>query len=209
MLNNLGINLNLAPVVDISTNKKDYMYERSLGENAKLTAQYAKTVIETSKTTKVSYTLKHFPGYGNNLDTHKGISIDKRSREEIYQKDLEPFREGIKAGAEAVLISHPIVMSIDNENPASLSTKIHQLLRKELNFTGVIITDDLAMKAVAEDEENVIKAIIAGNDLIITADYKQAIKAMKQGLEKEKIKQEEIDKAVFKVLAWKYAKKLL
>lgn len=209
MLSNLGINLNLAPVVDIATNSNDYMYERSLGENAQLTAKYAKTVIETSKTTKVSYTLKHFPGYGNNLDTHTGTAIDKRTYEEIYQKDLEPFREGIKAGAEAVLISHNIVTSIDNKNPASLSIKVHQLLREKLNFTGVIITDDLAMKAVASDKENAIKAIIAGNDLIITADYKQAIKSVKQGLANGKLKQEDIDKAVFKILSWKYAKKLL
>ena len=79
ILSELGINLNLAPVVDVSTNPNDYMYQRALGENTQITSKYAKIVIEESKKFDVSYTLKHFPGYGNNEDTHTKTSVDNLS----------------------------------------------------------------------------------------------------------------------------------
>ena len=111
-LNNLGINLNLAPVVDVTTNSSDYMYVRALGENTAATAEYAKTVIEASKKTHVSYTLKHFPGYGNNTDTHYNSSVDNRTYESIVRNDLPPFEAGIDALAENILVSHNIVKSM-------------------------------------------------------------------------------------------------
>ena len=92
LLYNLGINLNLAPVVDVSTNKNDYIYQRTLKQNTELTSTYAKTVIEASKKGKVSYTLKHFPGYGSNTDTHSGIAVENKSYEEILKNDLPPFK---------------------------------------------------------------------------------------------------------------------
>ena len=95
ILYELGINLNLAPVADVTTNEKAYMYKRSFGQNAPLTSEYIKTVIENTDY-KVSYTLKHFPGYGNNVDTHKGIAIDERTYENFINNDFKPFIEGIK-----------------------------------------------------------------------------------------------------------------
>lgn len=92
LLNELGINLNLAPVVDVSTNPDDYIYERTIGEDINITSEYAKTVIKASKDTNVSYTLKHFPGYGSNLDTHNGISIDKRSYKELLKNSLHHLK---------------------------------------------------------------------------------------------------------------------
>ncbi len=208
-LSNLGINLNLAPVVDVTTNPLDYMYQRSLGENTEKTAEYAKTVIEASKEGTVSYTLKHFPGYGNNSDTHKGSSKDTKSYEEIEKIDLPPFKAGIKAGAEAVLVSHNIVESIDAENPASLSPKINKILRENLNFKGIIITDDLYMGAVSEDSEAVIKSVQAGNDIIIVTDYKKSIEDIQKAIENGTISLEKIDKMVTQILAWKYYKGLM
>ena len=120
LLSNLGLNLNLAPVVDVATDPSAYIYDRTLGQNASVTSEYAKTVIEASKGTKVSYALKHFPGYGNNTDTHIGTAVDNRSLESIMNNDILPFKSGINAGAEAVLISHNTVTSIDSTNPASL-----------------------------------------------------------------------------------------
>lgn len=209
ILKELGINLNLAPVVDVSTNPSDYMYERTIGQNADITADYAKTVITASKNTGVSYALKHFPGYGNNKDTHTGSSIDERKYEEIVNNDLKPFKEGIQQQAEAILISHNIVNSIDPENPASLSTNIHNLLRKDLNFTGIIITDDLAMASVSNIEDVTVKAILAGNDLIITTDYKTSIETVKKALQNQTISEDQINKLAFRVLAWKYYKGLM
>ncbi len=170
LLSELGINLNLAPVVDIAGNTWDYMYDRSISGDKEVAANYAKTVVEASKGLGVSYTLKHFPGYGNNVDTHTGTSVDKRSYEDLMNKDIVPFKVGIEAGAEAVMVSHNIVKAIDKDNPASLSPEIHKLLRGELGFTGVIITDDIAMYAASSVKNATVNAILAGNDRVITTN---------------------------------------
>ena len=199
----------MAPVVDVSTNESDYMYNRTLGEGTALTSTFAKSVIEASKEGKVSYTLKHFPGYGNNLDTHKTSSTDTKTYEEICEKDLPTFKEGIEAGAEAILVSHNIVSSIDGENPASLSKKIHEVLREELKFSGVIITDDLYMGAVAKDNEAVIKAVNAGNDLIIVTDYEKSIEEIKEAVNAGKIDENRIERMAERIIAWKYYKGMI
>ena len=209
LLYNLGINLNLAPVVDVSQDKNDYMYYRTIGLDKTLTSEFARVVIESSKNSGVSYTLKHFPGYGNNIDTHTGSSVDSRTLEDIMNNDIVPFKKGIESGAEAILVSHNIVTSIDSNNPASLSSPIHKLLRDDLDFTGVIITDDLDMGAVTDLSKSTISAIKAGNNLIITTDYKTSIESVKKALEENIITEEEIDELVFKTLAFKYYKKLL
>ena len=209
ILNNLGINLNLAPVVDVSTNPSDYMYQRSLGQGTELTSTYAKTVISASKNTGVSYTLKHFPGYGNNADTHTGSSTDSRSYDDILNNDIPPFEAGINEGAEAVLVSHNIVTSIDSSNPASLSPSVHNLLRNNLGFTGIIITDDLDMAAVSNIDDVTLKAVLAGNDLIITTDYEESINSVKRALANGTISESYIDKLAFRVIAWKYYKGLM
>lgn len=209
LLKNLGLNLNLAPVVDVSTDPNDYMYERTLGENTSLTSTYAKTVIQASKNTGVSYTLKHFPGYGNNADTHTTGSTDNRTYTEILNQDLPPFKAGIDVGAEAVLVSHNTVTSIDPNNPASLSSSVHNLLRNNLDFTGIVITDDLAMGAVSSIDNIAVKAILAGNDLLITTDYATDIQAIKTALNNGTLDESLIDKLAFRVLAWKYYKGLM
>lgn len=208
LLNELGLNLNLAPVVDVVDDKNAYMYERSIQGNTTLTSEYAKTVIETSLDTGVSYTLKHFPGYGNNNDTHLGSAIDNRSYDEIYANDLPPFEAGIKAGAEAVLVSHNIVNGIDGNNPASLSPTIHNLLRNELKFTGIIITDDLSMNATNNITDIYSKAILAGNDILITSNYQDAINDIKNAIQNKTISEDTINKLATRVIAWKYYKGL-
>ncbi len=225
-LHNLGINLNFAPVVDISQNPNDYMYDRTLQQGKELTSTYAKIVISTSKDYKVSYTLKHFPGYGSNKDTHKVSSKDERTLEEIEQNDLEPFRAGIEVGAEVVMVSHNIVTSIDSKNPASISKPIHDLLRQNLEFTGIIITDSINMGAISENyktKDAIINAILAGNDMIIisinktTTDkitktkvtYETVIKTVRDAMQDGQITEERIDESVKRILAWKYAKGLM
>lgn len=209
LLKSLGLNLNLAPVVDVSTNPTDYIYKRSLGENTALTSEFAKTVINASKGTGVSYTLKHFPGYGNNADTHTSSSTDTRSYDDILNNDIPPFKAGIDVGAEAILVSHNTVNSIDSANPASLSANVHNLLRDDLGFTGVIITDDLAMGATSNISDANVKAILAGNDLIITTDYDKTFNDIKTAVNNGTISEDLIDKLAFRVLAWKYYKGLM
>ena len=209
LLNDLGLNVNLAPVVDVSESPSDYMYARTIGKDKTETSQYAQAVISASKGTQVSYTLKHFPGYGNNVDTHKGSSEDNRTLEQLRQNDFLPFEAGINAGAEAVLVSHNTVTQVDSENPASLSSKIHELLRQELNFTGVIMTDDLDMGAVASIPNASLKAFQAGNDLIMTTGYDKSFQEIKQAVEDGTITEEEINDHVQRILSWKYYKGIM
>ena len=209
VLINLGLNLNLAPVVDVSIDPNDYMYQRTIGKDTNITSTYAKTVIKASKNLGVSYTLKHFPGYGNNLNTHFGTAFDERSFEDIEKNDLPPFKAGIEVGAEAILVSHNIVTSIDKYNPASLSLNIHKLLRQELNFTGIIMTDDLSMGATINIPNASVKAIQAGNDLIITTNYKNDFKVIKEAIQNKTVDEDLINKATTRIIAWKYYKGLI
>ena len=209
LLKELGINLNLAPVVDISTDSSDYIYERTLGLDAEKTSQYAKTVIEASKGTGVSYALKHFPGYGQAIDSHVTSTYNEESYDTIVNEYLLHFKSGVSANAEAVLINHNIYNNIDKESPATLSTEIHNLLRDNVGFTGIAITDDMSMKAVSEIDNKITKALLAGNNLIITTDYEESVTEIKKSLDDKTLSEDFIDKNVFKILAWKYYKGLL
>ncbi len=209
LLKQLGLNMNLAPVVDVSTTPSDYIYKRSLGQDSETTAKYAKTVIENSKETGVSYTLKHFPGYGQNQDTHENSVEDERSYQELLQNDFPPFQAGIDAGAEVVLVGHQTVTQIDSSQAASLSPSIHNLLRNQLKFTGIVMTDDLGMGAVSKVSDVYVKALLAGNDLLLVTDYETAKKDILKAVEEGRIGEELINQLAFRVLAFKYYKGLL
>ncbi len=206
LLKELGINVNLAPVCDVSTNPEDFIYRRSFGKAADKTAEYVKTVVTEMNRDRIGSTLKHFPGYGNNVDTHTGIAIDERSYESFVKKDFLPFQAGIEAGAGSILVSHNIVTSMDPDYPASLSGKVHTVLREELGFQGVIMTDDLSMDAIKEytnDKEAAVLAIMAGNDLLIATDYNIQIPAVLAAVENGSITENRIDESVTRILKWK------
>ena len=206
LLKSLGFNVNLAPVCDVSTDPADYIYARTFGKSADETARYVETVVETMNSEGVGCTLKHFPGYGNNADTHKGIAVDNRRYDSFVSSDFIPFRAGIKAGAGSILISHNIVTCMDKNLPASLSPAVHKILREDLDFKGVIMTDDLAMDAVREyigDEISAVLAIEAGNDLIVASDFDVQIPSVLSALENGTITDERIEESVLKILIWK------
>ena len=204
-LKELGINVNFAPVVDVSTNPDDYIYKRSFGKNANLTSEYASTVVTAMKESNIASVLKHFPGYGNNTDTHTGIAIDNRTLETFKESDFLPFEAGIKAGANIVLVSHNIVTSMDSDNPASLSTRVHEILRNDLGFAGVIITDDLYMDAISKnyDSSVAVLAILAGNDLICTTDFESQIPEVIAAVEDGTISIDRINESVRRILELK------
>ena len=150
--------------------------------------------------------LKHFPGYGNNADTHTGIAIDNRSYENFETNDYLPFKAGIEAKVPSILVSHNIINAIDQTYPASLSEKVISELRNKLNFTGIIITDDLSMDAVKRyvtNNEAATLAINAGNDMIITSDFVTMYNEVLNSLKEGKIKEETINKAVLRIISWK------
>lgn len=211
LLTSLGINLNLAPVADVSIDSNDYMYSRSFGKDAHSTAEYIKNMVNYAKDKGISSSLKHFPGYGNNSDTHEGIAIDNRSLDYLKENDLIPFEEGIKENVPTILVSHNIVNCIDSKYPSSLSKNVHQLLRKNLKFSGIIITDDLDMNAIksyTDNDEAATLAINAGNDMIITSSFESMYKEVLNNIKKGKINKEKIDLAVKRIISWKLAYKL-
>ena len=200
LLYSLGINMNLGPVADVSTDPDDFIYKRSLGENENTTAQYVAEAVKASKRENVASCLKHFPGYGSNEDTHTGIAVDKRPLSEFTDKDLVPFRLGIAEGAEAVLVSHNIVNCMDSELPASLSPAVHHYLREAMNFNGIIMTDDMEMDAVQAYGEAYIKAVNAGNDMIIVSDFNAALNEITEGVRNGEISESTIDEAVDRII---------
>lgn len=211
-----GVNVNFAPVADVSTDPADFMYDRTFGQDAEATAAYVETVVTAAGGVsagngdgvyKIGAVLKHFPGYGDNADTHTGIAIDERPYERFLEEDFLPFRAGIEAGAGAVLMSHNVVVSMDPDLPASLSLEVHRILREELDFQGVILTDDMAMDAVesyARDGSAAVLAVLAGNDMIVTSDFARQIPQVVEAVNGGTIDKALIDRAVERVLGWKY-----
>lgn len=139
---------NFAPVVRcVDESRQLHLRARLFGQDAQTTADYISSAVPVYAQSGIACVLKHFPGYGNNADTHTGIALDARPYTTFEKSDLVPFESGIAAGAPFVLVSHNIEC-MDGAYPASLSAKVHTLLRDTLGFTGVIVMDDLAMDAV-------------------------------------------------------------
>ena len=207
LLKSIGINMNLAPVCDVSVNPNDFIYPRTFGMDALETSKYIETVVNTMNENKIGSALKHFPGYGNNVDTHTGISVDERSYESFQNSDFLPFKAGIDAGASSILVSHNIVKSMDSNLPASLSPSVNKIIRNELKFDGVIMTDDLQMSAIKEyigDSTSAVLAIIAGNDLIIASDFDVQIPSVLESIRAGEIQEDRINESVLRILKLKF-----
>ena len=208
LLLSLGINLNLAPVADISVDPSDFIYNRSFGMDAVSTATFISNMVGYANNAGISSSLKHFPGYGNNVDTHTGIAIDNRSYEDFINNDFLPFKSGIENKIPTILVSHNIINCIDNSYPASLSEKVISELRNTLDFSGIVMTDDLAMDAVKSyvvDGKAATLAINAGNDLIITSDFVNMYNEVLTAVNNGEISLEKINNSVRRILAWKIA----
>ena len=218
LLKSLGFNVNLAPVADVSTNSGDFIYDRTTGMDAEETADYTARVTEAQSFYGLGSVLKHFPGYGNNKDTHTGVAVDERSMETFLEQDFLPFQAGIAVEETvwpsgelrrlrpAVLVSHNIVNCMDPSLPASLSPEVHRILREDLGFDGVVMTDDLAMdavKAYAADGAVAVMSLQAGNDLVVTTDYRTQIPRVIQAVKDGALEEETVDAACLRVLRWK------
>ena len=206
LLGSLGLNVNVGPVCDITTDPNAFMYSRSLGQDPDTTGSLIAQMVQVMKENHIGSVLKHFPGYGNNVDTHVGIAVDRRSLEALEAADLVPFRYGIGAGCDAILISHTIVTALDDTKPASLSPVVLDYLRTEMGFQGVAMTDDLVMEAITDaygTGEAAVLAVLAGNDLLCSTEYVTQYKAVLAAVEDGRIPMERIDEAVYRVLTWK------
>ena len=209
LLSRLGINVNFAPVADLSTDPKDFIYDRTLGLGTEETCEYIAAVVAQMEADNMGSVLKHFPGYGSNRDTHTGSALDERPLKTFQTQDFLPFQAGIEAGGgtAAVLVSHNVVAAMDPDRPASLSPAVYQILRGELGFDGPALTDDLSMKAItkyAGEDSPAVLAIAAGCDMVVTADFQGQIPKVLAAVEEGTLPQERVDEAVSRVLGWKY-----
>jgi len=206
LLLDTGINLNLAPVIDYANDKQAFIYSRTLGQSFEKTKEYTRLVVEAMKESHIGSTLKHFPGYGNNKDSHVQIVVDKRKKEDLESRDFLLFKEGIEAGAPAILVSHNIINSIDKTKPASLSKPVIDVIRNELGFNGVIMTDDMDMNGLSlytTQEKAALAALQAGNDLIMSSSYAIQIPYLLKQVEQGNLSIERIDQSLFRILSMK------
>lgn len=212
LLKSLGINTNLAPVCDITTDPYAFMYDRSIGLSPEETGDYIAQMVELMDSEGVGGVLKHFPGYGNNEDTHTGTATDSRSLAELEGADLVPFQRGIDAGCKAIMVSHTIIEAIDPALPGSLSPAVANYLRDDMGFDGVIITDDLAMEAITDvygDGEAAVLAVLAGVDMLCSSEYEVQYQAVLQAVNDGRITVPQLMKSVMRILKWKQSIGLL
>lgn len=168
----MGCNLNFAPVLDVASNPDNSAQGlRAFGDSAVLVSELGRAYIRGMQAEGVVATAKHFPGAGDaSADTHHATVAVRRSREEMEALELVPFRDAIASGVGAVMMSHVAYLGLDGDTPASLSSRmIDGLLRHEMGFDGLIISDAMDMQAVAVHgaEPSLTQALRAGNDLVL------------------------------------------
>lgn len=209
-LSGYGFTMDFAPVADVRTDVDGAEITlRSFGYEPKLVSEMVFRFVEGLQQRGVLAVLKHFPGHGAAAgDTHSGKSVSTRTAEAWRSCEWLPFQSGLEAGARAVLISHQTAAAVDAQAPASLSRRIvTELLRGELGFEGVVITDALRMEAVAGQYgsgEACVRAVLAGCDMLLlpknfSNGYQGVLNAVKEG----RITEERIDRSVARILTLK------
>ena len=214
MLRMLGINLNIAPVLDVNNNPENPIIgTRSYGDDPEKVARLGCAYIEGLQHSCVVATAKHFPGHGDtNIDTHLDMPCVPYGRARLEKIELYPFRKAIEAGVDAMMTAHIIFPAFDRENrPATISYAVlTELLRAQLGFKGLIITDCIEMKAVLDNygvEKTSVEAIKAGADMLCishTLDYQiRSAKAIKKAVLNGEISETRIDESVERILQMK------
>ena len=206
LIKELNLNINFAPVADYTANTASYIYKRTLGQNITETEKYISEVVKQGNNQNFTTCLKHFPGYGGNSDTHKGMARDTRNLEEFRKNDFKPFIAGINEKVPMIMVSHNIIEKVDSNYPSSLSAKIHKILREELNYSGIIITDDISMGAITDfikNESIATIAILSGVDIILTSNNTQNYQELLKDFKDNKVKENQINNAVTRILAYK------
>ncbi len=183
-----GINLNLAPVCDIWNNDQNkVIWDRAFGTDHETVSKFISSMIRGFETNHLMSCAKHFPGHGNTLkDSHYDLPIVKKPLEDIRNEELQPFIKAVKARVDMIMMAHIIVEDIDPELPCSLSPKAHQILRNELKYKGLILSDDMQMGAITQHRgtgEAAMMAIRAGSDLVEYRDMEEAMLGL-EGLKK-------------------------
>ena len=211
----LGFNLDFAPVADVWSNPDNTVIgERAYSDDYAQAAELVGNAVKGFNDGGVMCTLKHFPGHGDTAeDSHYSSAYVHRTKEEIMADEMQPFRAGIEAGAEFVMVGHLIVPDID-EVPATLSYKIATgILRDELKFEGVAITDSFEMESIADNysvDDAVVMSVKAGMDMILQPkDMASAVNSIEQAVADGELSEDRIDESVRRILTLKESRGLL
>lgn len=211
----LGFNLDFAPVADVWSNPDNTVIgERAYSDDYAQAAELVGNAVKGFNDGGVMCTLKHFPGHGDTAeDSHYSSAYVHRTKEEIMADEMQPFRSGIEAGAEFVMVGHLIVPDID-EVPATLSYKIATgILRDELKFEGVAITDSFEMESIADNysvDDAVVMSVKAEMDMILQPkDMASAVNSIEQAVADGELSEDRIDESVRRILTLKESRGLL
>ena len=203
----LGFNVNFSPVADVLTNEDNTVVkQRSFGSDPDLVASMVSQVVKGLTDGGMLCAPKHFPGHGSTGgDTHDGFASSDRTLEELESCDFKPFQAAIEAGAPMIMVGHMTMTAIDPDNPASLSeTIVTGLLREELGYDGIIITDALNMGAIANNYTNAdaaVKAVSAGCDMLLcVSNISSVVNALTDAVSDGTISEERIDESVSRIL---------
>ena len=211
-LSGYGFNLDFAPVADVLTNGDNKTIgSRSFGTDAAVVASMIPSLVTGMEETGISSCLKHFPGLGDTtVDTHDGMATTERTLEQFQAEEFTAFQAGIDAGADFVMVGHVSAPALTGDNtPASISKEVVGILRNDLGFEGIVITDALNMKAITEyytSDEAAIKAIQAGADMILMPeDFEAAYNGVLQAVQEGTISEERINESLKRIYRVKYA----
>ncbi|MDU1540672.1 MAG: beta-N-acetylhexosaminidase [Paeniclostridium sordellii] len=208
-----NINMDFAPAIDIYSNPKNTVIgDRAFGTDEKIVSAMGIATMNGLKREGVIPVVKHFPGHGDtDIDSHFDLPVVNKSLKQLENFELVPFKEAIDKGCDAIMVSHILVEKIDSKNPATLSKNIiYKLLREKMNFKGVVITDDMHMKAISNNlsiEEASVKSINAGSDIILIGSdidiTKSVIEKIKLAVKNNNITEDRIDESVYRILTLK------
>ncbi len=206
----LGFNMDMAPVLDVNSNPKNPVIgSRAFSDDPQVVKNMGVQVYKGLEDAGIIAVGKHFPGHGDTSeDSHTGLPIVNNSIDRLRNLELIPFQYAIDNGIEVILTSHILLPKIDEENVATVSSKIiTDILRKEMNFKGVVITDDMAMKGVRVNntiEEGSVKAILAGCDIVLIChsaeDQDKGINAVLNAVKTGIISEERINDSVYRII---------
>lgn len=209
----MGYNMDYAPVLDILSNPNNTVIgSRAFGRDADIVYNLGISVMKGINENNVIPVVKHFPGHGDtSVDSHYGLPLVEKSLNELKELEFIPFQNAINSGADAIMVSHILLKNIDSENPATMSKKIvSDILRDEMNFKGVVISDDMTMAAIMDNYdigEASVKAINAGVDIILVCHgYDNEIKVLtsiSEAVNSGEITEERLDESVYRILSLK------
>ncbi|MFS0820240.1 beta-N-acetylhexosaminidase [Bacillus sp. 1P02SD] len=213
-----GFNVDFAPVLDVNSNPDNPVIgDRSFSSNPDIVSSLGIQTMKGLQSQSIVSVVKHFPGHGDTrADSHLELPKVNKTRAELESLELIPFREAVEEGADMVMIAHILVPSHDQTFPSSMSKKIMtDLLRNDLGFKGVIITDDLTMKAITNEYDigaAAVQSIKAGSDIVMVAHNYQHVVAVRNAIKKAvingEISEQRIDESVGRILQLKEKYKL-